>query len=204
MAEAYHTQDRNPSPDRPERRGVSRKTVIEAAKETVPVIDLADRLCGSDGWRKVGNRWVCRCPLPGHDERTPSFTVFLETNSWYCFGACQGGGDVVALAAAAWGYGDSEMAMAAALLLHEFGHPIPERKASWFRKQERQKPIRSALEKIRFNLQRRRLFRLLEPMLSGIEDQTEREREAEFIWREITPLAVRLIEGRRLEKGRAT
>jgi hypothetical protein len=35
-----------PSPTRPERRGVSRKTVIDEAKEKVPVIDLADLLCG--------------------------------------------------------------------------------------------------------------------------------------------------------------
>src|SRR5687768_4887041 len=99
---------------RPERRVVSRRTVIEEAKEKVRVIDLADLLCGPDKMRKVDQRWVAKCPIPGHDERTPSFTVYLETNSWFCFGACQRGGDVVDLAAAAWGYGEGEMAMAAA------------------------------------------------------------------------------------------
>jgi hypothetical protein len=39
---------------------------------------------------------------------------------------------VVDLAAAAWGYGRGEMAMAAADLLREYGHPIPERPASWY------------------------------------------------------------------------
>ena len=85
---------------RPERWGVSCRTVIEEAKEKVPVIDLADLLCGPDKLRKVGQRWVARCPIPGHDERTPSFTVYFETNSWFCFGVCQRGGDVVDLAAA--------------------------------------------------------------------------------------------------------
>jgi hypothetical protein len=69
------------TPSRPERRGVSRKPVIEAAKEAVPTIDLADLLCGLGKMRRAGDRWVARCPLPGHEDRTPSFTVYTETNS---------------------------------------------------------------------------------------------------------------------------
>lgn len=41
--------------------------------------------------RRVGRRWVGLCPL--HPERTPSFYVFPETNSFFCFG-CHRGGDV--------------------------------------------------------------------------------------------------------------
>jgi len=37
-------------------------------------------------------------------------------------------------------------------------------------------------------------------MISGIADDTEREREAEYIWCEITPIAVRMIEEWRLER----
>src|SRR5215212_10030698 len=100
------------------RRGVSRRTVIEEAKARVETIDLADLLCGPGQMWRIGERWVAKCPLPGHDEKTPSFTVYPETNSWYCFGACRHGGDVVDLAAAAWGYEKHEVAMAAADLLH--------------------------------------------------------------------------------------
>ena len=32
------------------------------------------------------------CPF--HNEKTPSFTIFTETNSYYCFG-CKIGGDVI-------------------------------------------------------------------------------------------------------------
>ena len=64
MAEEYHTKDGNPPADWPERRGVSRRQVIEAAKESLPTIDLAYRLCGPGGLQKVGDRWVGRCPLP--------------------------------------------------------------------------------------------------------------------------------------------
>jgi hypothetical protein len=41
------------------------------------------------------NKLKGRCPL--HDERTPSFYVFLDSNRWRCFGACATGGDVVNL-----------------------------------------------------------------------------------------------------------
>ena len=35
------------------------------------------------------------CPL--HRERTPSFYVYTDTDTWRCFGACAEGGDVIAL-----------------------------------------------------------------------------------------------------------
>jgi DNA primase len=190
----YHTSVVKSSGGRPERRGVSRKTVIEAAKEAVTVIDLADRLRGPGGWRKVGNRWVCRCPLPGHDERTASFTVFLETNSWYCFGACQQGGDVVDLAAAAWGYGEGEMGMAAADLLHQFGHPIPQRPTSWFRKQERQKPVRDGIEAAKILAARRRLYkRFFESLILATYDEEDRAHDAQLFWEATGPLAEHLV-----------
>jgi len=33
-----------------------------------------------------------RCPF--HEERTPSFYVFTDSDRWRCFGACAEGGDV--------------------------------------------------------------------------------------------------------------
>lgn len=39
-----------------------------------------------------GNRFVGLCPF--HSEKTPSFTVFPDTQSFYCFG-CGAGGDVI-------------------------------------------------------------------------------------------------------------
>jgi hypothetical protein len=194
MTEAYHTHDRNPSPSRPERRGVSRKTVIEAAKEAVPVIDLADLLCGPGGLRRVGKRWVGRCPLPDHEDRSPSFTVFPETNTWYCFGACQRGLDVVDLAAAAWGYGDGEMAMAAADLLHQFGHPIPEKPASWFAKQARQKPVRDGIEADKIYVARRRLYKwFFEPIVLASTDEEDRAHDAQLFWECTARLAEHLV-----------
>jgi DNA primase len=71
------------TPSRPERRGVSRRRVIAEAKEKVPTIDLAERLCGPDNMRKVGKERVGRCPLPDHEDKTPSFTTNPEKNVWF-------------------------------------------------------------------------------------------------------------------------
>ena len=111
---------------RPERRSVSTRTLIEEAKARTSTLDLADRLCGPGKLRRVGDKWVARCPLPQHEDRSPSFTVYPETDSFFCFG-CLVGGDVIELARHAWGYDKGEVAMAAALLLYEFGHDIPQR-----------------------------------------------------------------------------
>jgi hypothetical protein len=190
----YHNPDLSRVPYRPERRGVSRKTVIEAAKARVPTIDLADLLCGPAQMRRIGAEWVGQCPLPDHEDKTPSFTVNPEKNVWFCHG-CLRGGDVVELARFAWSYEKREVAMAAADLLREFGHPIPERPKSWYRKQERQKPIRDAIDRARIEHLRRRLFRgLFLPSLARIKDPEERKEEAMIFWEATEPLAEMMLE----------
>ena len=42
--------------------------------------------------KKRGNTYVGLCPF--HNEKTPSFTVYPATQSFYCFG-CGAGGDAV-------------------------------------------------------------------------------------------------------------
>lgn len=44
---------------------------------------------------KTGDKLKGRCPF--HQERSASFYVFPDTQRWWCFGACGGGGDVVDL-----------------------------------------------------------------------------------------------------------
>lgn len=39
--------------------------------------------------------YSARCPLPGHNDNNPSFHIFPETNTYFCYG-CQRGGDVIA------------------------------------------------------------------------------------------------------------
>ncbi len=176
-------------------RDVGGRSVIEAAKERVPVIDLADRLCGPGQMRRIGERWVARCPLPNHDERTPSFTVYPGDRGWWCYG-CQRGGDVVDLARSAWGIDRADAA--AAEVLMAFGHDVPQRPPSWFARQERQAPIRARIEDVRTEVLMRRLFRwIFEPMISAVEDPNERAEMAARMWAEVLPLAARMVEDRR-------
>jgi hypothetical protein len=172
----------------PRYRGVSYTRPIDAAKEAVPAIDLADRLTGSGGLRRVGKEWVGRCPLPDHEDRSPSFTVNAEKNVWFCHGCLQGG-DVVELARLAWGYDQRDAHVAAADLLHEFGHEVPDRPPAWFRKQERQRHTRAAVEETKMNVVRRRLFRhLILPLIDTIEDEEEHNRELDRAWGEFQRL----------------
>ncbi len=173
-------------------RGVSMVRPIDAAKEAVSIIDLADRLCGPGGLRRVGKEWAGRCPLPDHEDRSPSFTVNPEKNVFFCHG-CLRGGDVVTLAQLAWGYDERDMAMVAANLLHEFGHEIPARPPAWHRKQERQKSVRSAVKHTVKANYKRQVFKyciLPNLMLGG--DEGEREAEISRVWAEFETVMNRM------------
>jgi hypothetical protein len=179
-------------PTPPERRGVSNRSVIEETKAKVPIIDLADLLCGPGQMRRVGQRWVARCPFPDHLDKTPSFCVWPAEGRAWCFG-CSRGGDVVDLASLAWGI--DKPAIAAAEVLLTFGHEAPRRPRSWFRKQQRQRPVRYAIDQMRFEHLRRRLFRAFcAPSLLRIADTEEREAEAAILWEETELLARLLVE----------
>jgi hypothetical protein len=199
MAEAYHTSGHNPSPNRPERRGVSRQKVIAEAKAKVSTIDLADWLGAKQGgrWRKVGAEWVRNCVLPDHEDRVPSFSVNPEKNVWFCHG-CIRGGDVITLAQRAWDIDRADVA--AAQILLTFGHKIPPRSPGWFARQQRQRPVRDAIDRVRFEHLRRRVFRrFFAPSLVRIADAEEREAEATIIWRATEHIARLLHE--RVRRG---
>lgn len=183
MQQEYHIKPKVTEYKAKERyRGVSYRRPIDAAKELVPTIDLADRLVGAGGLRRRGGEWVGRCPLPDHQDKTPSFAVYTQTNSWFCFG-CVRGGDVIELARLAWGYDQRDAHIAAAELLMEFGHEVPERPPAWSRNQERQKKMRHAVDETTKNILRRRLFkRLILPHVNAIADEEERNQELRRAW----------------------
>lgn len=196
MEAEYHNPNPANTPNTPRYRGISYTKPIDAAKEAVPCIDLADRLAGAGKFRKVGSTWTTNCVLPGHEDRVPSFVVYPETNSFYCFG-CLRGGDVVELARLAWGYDERDAHIAAAELLMEFGYEVPERPPAWFRKQERQRPVRDALEEVKVRSAQRRLMRTLTPLVTSIEDTEERGEEAKRIWHDLDWVARLVVKGGR-------
>ncbi|MDY4608933.1 MAG: DNA primase, partial [Eubacterium sp.] len=54
--------------------------------------DIEDIISSYVSLKKRGRTFVGLCPF--HNEKTPSFTVYPETESYYCFG-CGAGGDVI-------------------------------------------------------------------------------------------------------------
>ncbi len=192
-SELYINPGIEPTADPPEHRGTG--SPIDAAKATVPVIDLADLLCGPGRMRRIGKEWAGRCPLPDHEDRSPSFAVNTEKNVWFCHG-CLRGGDVVDLARAAWGIDRADVA--AGEVLMTFGHEIPARPEPWFNRQKRQASIRAKIEDVRVEVLMRRLFRFVfEPMISAVEDPNERAEMAADLWRDVLPMAARMAEDRR-------
>ncbi len=64
-------------------------------KERTDIVEVAERYTQL---RKTGKRFIGWCPV--HDDKSPSFVIYPESQSWHCFG-CGMGGDVFALIMAA-------------------------------------------------------------------------------------------------------
>ena len=64
-------------------------TVIDDIKGRLDILDVVSRYANL---QRSGRSYKANCPF--HTERTPSFHVFPERQSWRCFGACATGGDL--------------------------------------------------------------------------------------------------------------
>ena len=73
--------------------------------------------------KRSGRNWHARCPF--HQERTPSFVVFPERQSWRCFGACATGGDLFNFVMREE---NLDFAAALRLMAQRAGVPMPERR----------------------------------------------------------------------------
>jgi len=66
-----------------------RMTVVDDIKSR---LDLPEIVSGYAPLQRAGRNFKANCPF--HQERTPSFYVYPDRQTWHCFGACAVGGDV--------------------------------------------------------------------------------------------------------------
>nr|WP_319392612.1 CHC2 zinc finger domain-containing protein [uncultured Desulfobacter sp.] len=65
---------------------------INTIKTCVDLKAYIEQATGA-AFKKNGKGYVCRCPFPDHEDKTPSFVVTPRENLWNCFG-CGRGGDI--------------------------------------------------------------------------------------------------------------
>lgn len=165
---------------------------LEHVKREIPLQDYAATLTELRGF---GPRWwVGRCPLPDHEDRTPSFYVYPAgagegTAHAHCYG-CDFHGDLFDLFRAVEGGALWEAAME---LARRFDVELPKRPAAWFGRQERQAPIQAAIDRAKFERARRRLYKTyFRPLVVSVADEADRRHDEQLYW-EMTGLLARRI-----------
>jgi DNA primase len=143
------------------------KSRIEKAKEGIDLLTVAGDV-GAE-LRKKGGRWRGKCPLCDNGAHSDAFSLDEGKGLFYCF-ACGRGGDLIGLVEL---WGPFSIPEAVAWLGHTYNLDLPERPASWFKKQDRQARMRARLEKEREMVLKRRMFKVA--LLPLLEDCMEEE-----------------------------
>lgn len=104
-------------------------------------IDIVDVISETVKLRRSGRNYIGLCPF--HAEKTPSFVVSPERQTWHCFGQCNEGGDVFKFLMKKEGWSFAEaleyLARRAGVTLEAYRPRPPE-------EQERDERLRRALE----------------------------------------------------------
>lgn len=160
-----------------------------AINDAVPIEEIARRYTKLEPLG--GQAWFSgRCPLPDHEDKTPSFYIY-PPGRYYCYG-CGRGGDVVDLEYHCGDY--SELWVAMVSLAVEYDVELPQRPQRWHDKEARHTRWREEAEKVRAEMVRRRVFRLLVlPTINRIEKEEERTEELERAWRDFSGISWKMF-----------
>ena len=97
-------------------------TVVDDIKARLDILEVVGQRVQL---QRSGRSYKGNCPF--HQERTPSFHVFPERQSWRCFGACATGGDAIGFVMRTE---NLEFGEAIRQLARQVGLPMPERGAN--------------------------------------------------------------------------
>ncbi len=92
------------------RENAGRMNPVDQVRERADIVDIVSKHVEL---KRAGRNYKALCPF--HTEKTPSFVVFPETQTWRCFGACSEGGDVFGflMKKNGWDFGETLRTLAA-------------------------------------------------------------------------------------------
>ena len=96
-------------------------TAVQDVKSRAEIVEVVSDYAAL---QKSGRNFKANCPF--HTEKTPSFFVFPERQTWRCFGACATGGDVISFVMKA---ANLEFSEALGQLAERTGVTLPSRQA---------------------------------------------------------------------------
>ncbi len=184
-----YLNETGPAPPDPGRSDpVGMRPNVRAIKERVRIEDEAR---GYGEFRVMGGgRLLGRCLSPTHEDKSPSMNVYPDRQRFWCYG-CGENGDVIDLARLAEG---CEFHEALLILAQRHGVELPGRPEGWHRRLERQRPVRDGINRARFMLARKRLYRrYFAPLVKDVEDPEERARDEQALWEATEPLARHML-----------
>src|SRR5260221_1711959 len=114
---------------------------MSVTEEIKARLDIVNFLSPYMQLKKAGRNYTALCPF--HAEKTPSFVVFPESQTWRCFGACGDGGDIFNFIMKQEGL---DFAQALRVLAEKAGVEVHERTAEQSQRDEQLDKLRGLLD----------------------------------------------------------